>query len=52
MVAHEVRGTTLRGVVVGQRQVEGLARAAAVDFETFYDNEPRPVAQRRSTATA
>jgi len=32
------------GVVVGQRQVEGLARAAAVDFETFYDNEPRPVA--------
>jgi hypothetical protein len=33
------------GVVVGQRQVEQLARASAVDFEAFYDEEPRPVAE-------
>jgi hypothetical protein len=33
------------GVVVGQRQVEQLARAAAVDFEAFYQEEPRPEAE-------
>ena len=32
-------------VVVGQRQVESLARAAAVDFEAFYEQEARPTAQ-------
>ena len=33
------------GVTVGHRQVEQLARAAAVDFETFYTNEDRPKAE-------
>ena len=33
------------GQVVGQRQVEGLARAAALDFEAFYCSEPRPEAR-------
>ena len=33
------------GVVVGHRQVEELARAAAGDFEAFYDQEPRPEAE-------
>ena len=32
-------------VVVGQRQVESLARAAAVDFGAFYEQEPRPKAE-------
>jgi hypothetical protein len=33
------------GVVVGQRQVEQLAQAAAVDFEAFYEHQPRPQAE-------
>ena len=32
------------GQTVGQRQVEQLARAAAVDFEAFYSSEARPEA--------
>lgn len=32
------------GVCVGHRQVEELARAAAVDFEAFYAHGPRPEA--------
>ncbi len=32
------------GQVVGQRQVEQLARAAAVDFEAFYGSDARPEA--------
>lgn len=32
------------GVRVGHRQVEELARAAAVDFEAFYAHQPRPEA--------
>ena len=34
------------GVSVAKRQVEGLARAAAADFEAFYQAEPRPVAEQ------
>ncbi|MGH9379271.1 MAG: hypothetical protein ACRD2Z_01460 [Thermoanaerobaculia bacterium] len=33
------------GVSVAKRQVEGLARAAAADFEAFYDATERPVAE-------
>lgn len=33
------------GVVVGQRQVETLAQAAARHVEDFYESGPRPVAQ-------
>jgi hypothetical protein len=33
------------GVVVGQRQVEQLAQAAARDFEAFYESQPRPTAE-------
>ncbi len=33
------------GTVVGHRQVEDLAKASAVDFEAFYDKEPRPGAE-------
>ena len=33
------------GVAVGHRQVEELAEATAVDFEAFYDQEPRPEAE-------
>lgn len=33
------------GVEVGQRQVEQLARAAAADFEAFYEQEARPEAE-------
>jgi len=33
------------GVAVGHRQVEELAQATAVDFEAFYDQEPRPEAE-------
>jgi len=32
------------GVLVGKRQLEQLAAAAAKDFEAFYDDEPRPEA--------
>jgi hypothetical protein len=37
--------TRATGVSVGHRQVEGLARATAVDFAAFYDQQPRPKAQ-------
>jgi hypothetical protein len=37
----------ITGVNVGQRQVERLARAAAVDVDAFYDQQPRPRAGRR-----
>ncbi len=33
------------GMVVGHRQVEDLAKASAVDFEAFYEKEPRPEAE-------
>ncbi len=33
------------GVTVGVRQMEGLAKAAAVDFEAFYDQAARPEAE-------
>jgi hypothetical protein len=42
----EARGAIFRasGQVVGQRQAEQLARAAALDFEAFYGWEARPQA--------
>jgi hypothetical protein len=42
----EVQGAIERatGVGVGHRQVEELARSAAVDFEAFYNRGPRPKA--------
>ena len=35
------------GVSVAKRQVEGLAQAAAIDFDAFYQAVPRPVAEEK-----